>query len=78
MQCETCLGTGTVLLRTWPGAALQPYPCGDCGGSGLAHCCEGERPNEAQAQVHPVLDDADLERLLIRLLRKKGMGDADD
>jgi hypothetical protein len=47
-----------VLLRTWPGGALQPYPCWVCGGSGLSHCCEGERPgNPPPAGVHPSLDE---------------------
>jgi len=58
MQCEDCLGTGTVLLRAWPGGALQPHPCWVCGGTGLSHCCEGERPgNPPPAGVHPSLDE---------------------
>jgi hypothetical protein len=33
--CEHCHGKGVVLL----GGA--PYPCPECGGLGLLHCCEG-------------------------------------
>jgi hypothetical protein len=68
MQCEDCLGTGTVLLRTWPGGALQPYPCWVCGGSGLAHCCEGERPdNPPPPKVHPSLvESAGFDEAILR------------
>lgn len=35
MRCETCRGEGKV--------GPLPIPCGDCGGTGFAHCCEGDR-----------------------------------
>lgn len=35
MRCETCQGEGKV--------GPLPIPCGDCGGTGFAHCCEGDR-----------------------------------
>jgi hypothetical protein len=35
---------GFVLLRSYPGNELLPYPCRECGGTGFVHCCEGERP----------------------------------
>lgn len=35
MQCEACHGSGSV--------GPLPIPCGDCGGSGVAHCCDGIR-----------------------------------
>jgi hypothetical protein len=59
MQCEDCLGTGTVLVRVWPGGALQPYPCWVCGGTGLSHCCEGERPGNTARREHPMMGDGD-------------------
>jgi hypothetical protein len=37
MICPACHGTGKR-----PDDAQQ-RPCSDCGGSGFAHCCEGER-----------------------------------
>ena len=50
MRCETCQGWG----RTRQGEERNPFPpllpCPDCGGSGVAHCCEGERPDCAQEQ----------------------------
>jgi hypothetical protein len=36
--CEACHGDGFTLV------AGMVVPCGECGGSGIAHCCEGERP----------------------------------
>jgi DnaJ-class molecular chaperone len=49
MICETCHGSGVVRKRERliPGTDLvevRVEPCPDCGGSGRAHCCEGERP----------------------------------
>jgi hypothetical protein len=48
MICELCDGCGYVLA---PGVRLDDptrrlwlkLPCGDCGGSGITHCCEGLR-----------------------------------
>jgi hypothetical protein len=48
MKCEACHGRGVVLRRSYPGNELFPYPCEICGGSGLAHCCEGERPGNIE------------------------------
>ena len=46
MRCQTCQGTECAVQT--PSALelagfLPPYPCPDCGGSGIAHCCEGDR-----------------------------------
>lgn len=55
MRCERCNGTGRESNPARNECALMgvheqflpaPYrPCLDCGGSGIAHCCEGERPD---------------------------------
>lgn len=43
MICETCHGFGRVKPHERgadvPKDALEP--CADCGGTGVAHCCEG-------------------------------------
>jgi hypothetical protein len=63
MRCETCHGTGTVVAPAtldeeqrglndiWAGDPY-PFPCPDCGGCGVAHCCEGlrEQPEEGDWQ----------------------------
>jgi hypothetical protein len=56
MRCETCQGTGkasaAVGLVGGRRASTQfewvshEMLCWDCGGTGIAHCCEGDRPNE--------------------------------
>jgi DnaJ-class molecular chaperone len=53
MICETCHGTGKVMRDSLPVSGVMPgdpdhggsiwEPCGDCGGCGFAHCCEGLR-----------------------------------
>jgi len=52
MICPTCHGTG------WP-AMLPPIGCCEtCGGTGFAHCCEGERPgNVVKPPSHPMWDN---------------------
>lgn len=49
MRCENCFGWGWVVKTThfFPrdrGVRADRVPCPDCGGSGVSHCCEGERP----------------------------------
>jgi hypothetical protein len=56
MRCETCQGRGWRFSLP-PGAnafemrlpalanAMQRVPCNECGGSGIAHCCDGDRAN---------------------------------
>lgn len=55
MRCETCQGSGKIEGAVRPGdqaptnsLATASLPCPDCGGSGIAHCCEGlrEQPSE--------------------------------
>ena len=48
MRCETCRGTGRLVVPLKIAPELRGFvtePCRDCGGSGWAHCCEGERPD---------------------------------
>jgi hypothetical protein len=56
MLCETCRYSGRVGFVRASGHAStddradeQLIPCPDCGGSGIAHCCDGmcEQPNTA-------------------------------
>jgi DnaJ-class molecular chaperone len=45
MICETCQGKGFVKPSD-KGADVPKdaiVPCGECGGTGFAHCCEGLR-----------------------------------
>lgn len=49
MRCETCQGTGK--RRELSSAFHRYLACGDCGGSGIAHCCDGERPTILPAPV---------------------------
>lgn len=59
MRCEACGGVGKKLVdrivveqRPWGELGThvsQLEPCAACAGSGIAHCCEGEREQpEAQ------------------------------
>jgi len=55
MLCETCRYSGRVgFVRAFGPASADErideaalVPCPDCGGSGIAHCCDGicEQPN---------------------------------
>lgn len=57
MQCETCHGSGSV--------GPLPVPCADCGGSGVAHCCDG-----LQDQRHPGDETPDWPARLVRMERQ--------
>jgi hypothetical protein len=37
MRCAICYGTGSI---------VTPYPCPDCGGTGIVHCCDGDVAND--------------------------------
>ena len=60
MRCETCFGIGETLIdregqpvNRLRDAAMM-IPCPDCGGSGLAHCCEGDSAcNQTEAPDGP-------------------------
>jgi len=54
MRCEECKGEGMVWRDSLPATGIMPgdpehsppgfslkVPCGACGGSGVAHCCDG-------------------------------------
>jgi hypothetical protein len=58
MLCETCRYSGRVGFVRADGHAAAGgrvdeslIPCPDCGGSGIAHCCDGicEQPSTDQA-----------------------------
>jgi hypothetical protein len=50
--CECCHGTGRILASIC-GDPPYPYPCPNCGGTGIAHCCEGEcaQPDPTAATI---------------------------
>lgn len=51
MICPDCQGSGKVLIgEGYSDAGL--FPCDRCGGSGIAHCCEGD-----SAVNEPSLED---------------------
>lgn len=44
MICERCHGSGKLTGRISGEDYVYPrLPCRECGGSGIAQCCEGER-----------------------------------
>lgn len=45
MICERCHGEGMVGSDPSGERTGKLVPCPDCGGCGVAHCCEGERPD---------------------------------
>lgn len=59
MRCEACHGSGhlAVATRAWtlPGAPriLIDQPCTTCNGSGVSHCCEGDRACPDAATTPP-------------------------
>jgi hypothetical protein len=55
MLCETCRWSGRpgfvrVAQNVEPNDRCELIPCPDCGGQGIAHCCDGlcEQPNFEQ------------------------------
>ena len=42
MKCEFCNGQGSTYQPQF-NTASGIYPCSECGGTGLQHCCEGLR-----------------------------------
>jgi DnaJ-class molecular chaperone len=45
MRCDHCHGTGGVnrVVHQEGRIVVELTPCPECGGSGVAHCCEGAR-----------------------------------
>jgi DnaJ-class molecular chaperone len=56
MRCKACHGTGWErahsVEQTEIGEPdfLAPYPCPECGGTGIAHCCEGLCADRLQSE----------------------------
>ena len=40
-------------LRGYIADGFDVRPCPECGGSGIVHCCEGERPSSLVRSVSP-------------------------
>jgi hypothetical protein len=61
MLCETCRWTGRPGFVRAPGnnqeGPCAMIPCPDCGGQGIAHCCDGicEQPHP-EAKKEPIPD----------------------
>lgn len=55
MICDRCHGSGmldeTYLLPVTRDPRKYNVTCPDCGGSGITHCCEGERPDCATPEI---------------------------
>jgi hypothetical protein len=53
MICERCHGAGVMPEGTSKYSEVLPpalpLPCDECGGSGVAHCCEGLRAQPEDA-----------------------------
>ena len=59
MLCDTCRWTGRPGFVRAPGSNQEGpcamIPCPDCGGQGIAHCCDGicEQPGAIEAASLP-------------------------
>lgn len=51
MICEACGGDGELPVFANTGEQIGVAPCPMCGGCGLSHCCEGERPDESASEI---------------------------
>lgn len=43
MICPACHGNTVIPIRDKAGRRVGVLVCPECGGCGLAHCCEGDR-----------------------------------
>ena len=41
MTCDTCLGTGFLVVKEGTPKVTRLIPCPECGGDGITSCCEG-------------------------------------
>lgn len=46
MICDLCHGKGGVLANALPDRIITYRPCPRCGGTGVAHCCDGDQPSD--------------------------------
>jgi len=56
MICNECRGSGVVVQNVFDGATKTMHSrfvryCITCGGSGIAHCCDGDRACEDTPDV---------------------------
>jgi len=47
MRCEKCYGTGYSSDIPEDQDPFMYLPCEECGGTGVAHCCDGIREQES-------------------------------
>jgi len=63
MRCERCRGDGWLLVPAPTKFGLpEEVPCPECGGSGIAHCCEGDQTQPGSANDY---DDVDFTAAII-------------
>ena len=51
MRCEACQGSGQIMMN-WSSHLFDSegsnslFPCPTCHGTGITHCCDGDRIND--------------------------------
>lgn len=56
MICQKCVGSG--IERDESGGWKSVRICPDCGGCGIAHCCEGECVDQAEKEKPHAAEEA--------------------
>lgn len=56
MRCEGCDGKGRVRLQSKdsnpdPKLWIEEIPCPECGGCGVAHCCDGLVECDTESEI---------------------------
>lgn len=57
MRCEECYGTGYDVVNQPHEDPFYHFACPECGGTGIAHCCDGLQAQEAP---HPIREGSPL------------------